>query len=181
MAWGAGWEKLNELARHESVLPAAVDLGPVRMTVESGSVVGELGIVGERLLNDGEIMSEIADHMVGFIRSSIESGTYLALSEATLRRRRYPFNPSRGYGTRGAVGSAQPLVASGALRAGITARSRPGYAAARRGKEWYGFLHDRGVGRVDERHWMQMMTSAQEWIAAVYDEWVGRQVEGDGQ
>lgn len=160
---------------------AAIDFGVVRLEAESANLKGGLDLLAKRIEDDGDIMSEIADAMVGFVRSSIESGTYLALSEATLRRRRYPFNPSRGFGTRGPVGSAQPLVASGAMKAGIVPRSRPGYAAARRGDQWYGFLHDRGVGRVDERHWMRMTTSEQDWVASIYDEWLGRQVEGGGQ
>lgn len=176
------WQELNEAAAVESAIANRwIDFGVVQAKIDYETFMRGVEFTRKNLLDDAPIMSEIAELMVGFVRRSIDDGTYLALTESSIRRRRYPWNPSRGYGTRGAVASSKPLVASGAMRDGILPRSRQGYAAARRGDEWYGFLHDRGVGRVDERHWMQMTTADEAWAASVYDEWLGRQIEGDEQ
>lgn len=157
--------------------PTIVDLGPVQVTIESGSAEQSLGVVTQKLEDDGEVMRDIADRMVLFIQENIRTGQFTPLLPETVERRSYPFNPSRGYGARPATGGGQPLVASGALVTGIQPRSKAGYAAAQRGDEWYGFLHDRGIGRLDRRTFMELKAGHVEEIFIIYDEWVGRAVE----
>lgn len=157
--------------------PTVIDLGPVKVSIESGNAAQSIGLVAERLADDSDVMRDIADRMVLFVQENIRTGQFTPLLPETVARRKYPFNPSRGYGVRPATGGGQPLVASGALVAGIVPRSKAGYAAAQRGDEWYGFLHDRGIGRLDRRTFMELSSGHVDEIFIIYDEWAGRVVE----
>lgn len=158
--------------------PTVIDLGPVKMSIESANAAQGIDLVAERLADDSDVMRDIADRIVLFVQENIRTGQFTPLLPETVARRRYAFNPSKGYGTRPATGGGQPLVASMALLTGIQARSKAGYAAAQRGDEWYGFLHDRGIGRLDRRTFMELKAGHVEEIFAIYDEWAGRVVEG---
>ena len=152
-----------------------IDLGPVRMTVDSSNAMGGTALVSKHLSNDSKVMRVIADRMVQMVRENILEGTFVPLMPETIERRRYPWSGARGYGQRGAIGGSQPLVASRALVDGIEARSKAsgGYAAAQRGMDqWYGFLHDGGLGRLDRRQFMMLSGSQQDEIATIYDDWL---------
>ena len=157
--------------------PTVVDLGLVKISIESSSAAQSLGLVAQKLEDDSEVMGDIADRMVLFIQENIRTGDFTPLLPETVERRRYPFLPAGGLGARMAVGGSRPLVASGALAAGIAPRSKAGYAAAQRGEEWYGFLHDRGIGRLDRRTFMELRQGHVDEIFSIYDEWTGRVVE----
>jgi hypothetical protein len=153
-----------------------VDLGPVKLTVDSTNASGGTELVSQRLSDDSEVMHAIADRMVAMVRENILTGDFTPLLPATIERRKYPFLPARGIGARMAAGGTRPLVAGRSLVDGIVPRSKKGYAAAQRGQdEWYGFLHDGGVGRVDRRTFMELKAGQANTIADVYDDWL---VEG---
>lgn len=159
-----------------------IDLGMVKVTVESTGAAQGIELVSKRLSDDSEPMAKIADRMVLMVRENIQSGDFLALLPATVERRKYPFLPSGGIGARMAVGGSQPLVAGQSLLNGIEARSKKtgGYAAAQRGKEeWYGFLHNGGVGRVDRREFMNLSSGQADEIGQIYEDWILRVVETD--
>lgn len=157
--------------------PTVIDLGPVKLSIESGNAAQGIDLVAVRLEDDSAAMRDIADRMVLFVQENIRTGEFTPLLPETIERRKYPWNPLRGYGDRPAVGGAQPLVASMALLTGIEPRSKAGYAAAQRGDEWYGFLHDRGIGRLDRRTFMELKAGHVEEIYAIYDEWFEGVVE----
>lgn len=157
--------------------PTVIDLGPVKVSIESGSAAQNVELVASRLADDGEVMRDIADRMVLFVQENIRTGQFTPLLPETVERRKYAWSPSKGYGARPATGGGQPLVASGALVSGIQARSKAGYAAAQRGDEWYGFLHDRGIGRLDRRTFMELKSGHVDEIFSIWDEWAGRVVE----
>lgn len=162
--------------------PKVIDLGLVKVTVDSSNAGQKVDLVTKRLSDDSEPMKKIADRMVVMVRENIETGDFLALLPATVERRNYPFLPSGGIGARMAVGGSQPLVAGRSLLNGIEARSKAkgGYAAAQRGKEeWYGFLHNGGVGRVDRREFMSLSSGQVDEIGQIYDDWILRVVETD--
>lgn len=159
-----------------------VDLGPVRLEIDSSNAAQGVGLAAKRIADDSPVMRVIADMMVGFVRENIQTGDFTPLLPETIERRKYPFLPAGGIGARMAVGGSRPLVAGGSLLRGIEARSKAGYAAAQRGKEeWYGFLHDGGVGRLDRRAFMEMTGGQPDRIVTVYDEWQTRQLEDPGQ
>lgn len=157
--------------------PTVIDLGPVKLSIESGNVAQGIDLVTTRLEDDSAVMRDIADRMVLFVQENIRTGQFTPLLPETIERRKYAWSPSKGYGARPATGGGQPLVASGALVSGIQPRSKAGYAAAQRGDEWYGFLHDRGIGRLDRRTFMELKAGHVEEIYAIYDEWFGGVVE----
>ena len=167
-----------------SATTRVVDLGPVRLEVDSDSASQGVGLAAKRIADDSPVMRTIADMMVGFVRENIQAGDFTPLLPETIERRKYPFLPAGGIGARMAVGGSRPLVAGGSLLRGIEARSssRGGYAAAQRGEaEWYGFLHDGGVGRLDRRTFMAMSGGQPDRIVTVYDEWQTRRLEEPGQ
>lgn len=156
------------------------DAGIFSVTVESGNVEGEFGLAVKRLEDDSEVMSGLADYLVDRVREHFDSRSFVAVKPDTIERRRWRFNPANGIGTRGPSGSTRPLVASGGTRDRIRARSRTGYAAAKRGKDdWYLFLHDRGKGRVDTRQVMDLDPSETEHAVRMYDDWLGTVIGGD--
>lgn len=158
--------------------PKVISLGPVTLTVESDNAVQGVELVTKRLEDDSEPMREIADFMVAGVRENILSGTFTPILPETIKRRQYPFFPSGGIGARAAVGGSQPLVAGQSLMNGIVPRSKAGYAAAQRGKdEWYGFLHDGGVGQLDRRTFMELSGGQQDGVVRIYDEWLDGVVE----
>lgn len=162
--------------------PKTFSIGPLSMTIESDNAVQKVEAVSSRLENDSEVMGEIADRMVLFVRENIQNGEFTPVLPETLARRRYPFLPTGGVGARMAVGGTKPLVASGALLDGIEPRSKKsgGYAAAQRGRDqWYGFLHNEGVGRVDRRTFMELRPGHLSEIVDVYDEYLTGVVEED--
>lgn len=159
-----------------------VDLGPVRLEVDSDNAAQGVGVVAKRISDDSPVMKVISDLMVGFVRENILTGDFTPLLPETIERRKYPFLPSGGIGARMAVGGSRPLVAGGSLLRGIEARSKSGYAAAQRGKdEWYGFLQNEGIGRLDRRTFMEMTGGQPDRIVTVYDEWQTRQLEDPGE
>lgn len=158
--------------------PKVISLGPVTVTVESDNAVQGVEVVTQRLEDDSEPMRDIADRMVLFVQENILTGTFTPILPETVKRRKYPFLPAGGIGARVAVGGSQPLVAGRSLLNGIVARSKTGYAAAQRGKdEWYGFLHNEGVGRFDRRTFMDLRQGHADEIVMIYDEWLGQVVE----
>lgn len=162
--------------------PKVISLGPITVTVESDSAVQKVEAVSSRLENDSEVMGEIADRMVLFVRENIQNGEFTPVLPETLARRRYPFLPAGGIGARMAVGGTKPLIASGALLDGIEPRSKKsgGYAAAQRGRDqWYGFLHNEGIGRFDRRTFMELKPGHLSEIVDVYDEYLTDVVEED--
>lgn len=162
--------------------PVTIEMGPVTMMVETDNVVQRLSLAVASLEDDSEVMKVVADRMVAIVQENIQTGEFLPLLPETVQRRKFAFRPTKGAtaGPRGAVSSAQPLVASGALVYGIVPRSKTGYAAAQRGRDqWYGFLHDGGVGRVDRRPFMRLVGSQIDEVARVYDEWLETVVEDD--
>lgn len=162
--------------------PKLIALGPVTIWVEEDNVTQKIGVVTERLEENSEVMKVVADRMVAIVQENIQTGEFLPLLPETVQRRTFAFRPTKGAtaGPRGPVSSAQPLVASGALVYGIVPRSKAGYAAAQRGRDqWYGFLHDGGVGRVDRRPFMRLVGGQVEEVVRIYDEWLETVVEDD--
>jgi len=150
-----------------------IDLGPIKVTVDSTNATGKTEAVSQKLSDDSSVMRIIADRMVQMVRENIQTGDFTPLLPETIERRKYPFLPAGGIGARMAVGGNRPLVAGGSLLRGIEARSKKGYAAAQRGDaEWYGFLHDGGVGRLDRRPFMELRGGQPDAIATIYDEWL---------
>ena len=150
-----------------------IDLGPVKVTVDSTNAIGGIEAVSQKLSDDSAVMRVIADRMVDIVRENILTGQFVPLLPATIARRKYPFLPANGIGARMAVGGSQPLIAGRSLLDRIAARSKKGYAAAQRGEdEWYGFLHDGGVGRVDRRSFMNFSGSQADQIATIYEDWL---------
>lgn len=137
-----------------------LDLGIVRLEIDSGNVEMELGVFAERIANDKETMALMATMMLDMVYTRMMSGDFAPLAEATLERRKYP--ASGPYYSRGATESTKPLYAVGQSAGNLRERFRPGYAAVKRGKDdWWLFLHDRGKGRFDQRQFM-MLSSADE-------------------
>lgn len=160
--------------------PRLVSLGPVTVWVEEDNVTQKIGMVTDRLADNAEVMRVISDRMVEIVRENILTGELTPLRPETIERRKYPFLPSGGIGARMAVGGSRPLVASGSLVRDIEARSKAGYAAAQRGKDqWYGFLHNEGVGRLDRRPFMYMSAPQADEITRIYDDWMTAVVEED--
>lgn len=158
--------------------PRVFSIGPLKIQIESDNATQKLYVVSQRLDDDSEPMRDIADRMVLMVRENIQTGDFTPLLPETIERRKYPFLPSGGIGARMAVGGTKPLVASGALLDGIEARSKAGYAAAQRGKDqWYGFLQNEGVGRVDRRTFMELKAGHLNELTLIYDEWLGDVVE----
>lgn len=160
--------------------PQVLDFGMVKVSIESANLVQGIETISQHLSNDSEVMAVIADRMVAMVRENIQTGQFTPLLPETIERRKYPFNPLRGYGDRPAIGGSQPLVASRALLTGIEPRSKKtgGYAAAQRGKdEWYGFLHDRGIGRLDRRPFMELSSAQADEIARTYEDWLTERFE----
>ncbi len=163
-----------------ALTPKVFSIGPITVTVQSDNAVQGVDVVSQRLDDDSEPMSDIADRMVLMVRENIQDGTFTPILPETIARRRYPFLPSGGIGARMAVGGSKPLVASGALLDGIEPRSKSGYAAAQRGKDqWYGFLQNAGIGRLDRREFMELKPGHFNEITAIYDEWLTRVVDED--
>lgn len=158
--------------------PRLIALGPVTIWVESDNVTQKIGVVTDRLEDNSEVMKVISDSMIAMVRENIQAGEFTPILPETVKRRKYPYLPAGGVGARMAVGGSKPLVAGGSLVNGIAGRSKNGYAAAQRGKDqWYGFLHNEGVGRVDRRTFMEMTGGQADEITRIYDEWLGRVVE----
>lgn len=158
-----------------------IDLGMVKVTVESTGATQGIELVSKHLSNDSVPMQKIADRMVTMVRENILTGTFTPIKQETIERRKYPFLPARGIGARMAVGGSQPLVAGRSLLDRIEARSKAtgGYAAAQRGKdEWYGFLHNGGVGRVDRREFMSLSGAQADELATVYEDWLMERMDG---
>ena len=152
-----------------------IDLGFVQVKVDSTNATGGIEASTKAISDDSTVMRVISDRMVKFVRDNILTGDFMPLLPATVARRKYPFLPLGGIGARTATGGSRPLVAGRSLVDNIAARSKRGYAAAQRGnEEWYGFLHDGGVGRVDRRTFMTFDSSQQDVIADVYEDWLTR-------
>lgn len=145
-------------------------LGPVDITVDSDNTVQEMFALSEALADDKDLMTRQSQKMLGFIQENLRSGLR-PVSAATLERRKYAMNDKTS--PRGPVSSTAPLISSGALLGNLRAYSKQGFASVRRGKqEWYGFLHDLGVGRLDERAFMSLSGSQIESLSGDYDTWV---------
>lgn len=137
-----------------------IDLGIVRLEIDSGNVEMEVGVFAERIANDKETMALMAQMMLDMVYTRMMSGDFAPLAESTLERRKYP--ASGPYYSREAVSSTKPLYASGQSASHLRERFRPGYAAVKRGKDdWWLFLHDRRKGRFEERQFM-MLTASEE-------------------
>ncbi len=161
--------------------PTVIDLGMIKVSIESANAAQGIEAVAAAVGNDSEVMRAIADRMVAMVRENIQTGQFTPLLPETIARRKYPFNPLRGYGDRPAIGGSQPLIASRALIDGIEPRSKKsgGYAAAQRGKyEWYGFLHDRGKGRLDRRPFMGLSSGQADELGAMYEDWLTERLDG---
>ena len=152
--------------------PQVIDLGMVKVSIESANVVQDMEVLSQHLTDDSRPMRIIADRMVAMVRENILTGDFAPLLPETIERRKYAWSPSKGYGARPATRGGQPLVASGALVSGIQPRSKAGYAAAQRGDEWYGFLHDRGIGRLDRRTFMELKAGQADELVGIYEDWL---------
>lgn len=160
--------------------PKVISLGPVTLTVDETNVTQKIGVMVEKMDDDSEIMALVADRLVEIVQDNIENGDFLGILPASGERRKWPFLPEGGIGARMAVGGSKPLVASRSLLNGIVARSKTGYAAAQRGKdEWYGFLHNEGIGRLDRRTFMGFSGAQSDSIVRTYDDRLTAIVETD--
>ncbi len=155
--------------------PQVIDLGVVKVSIESANVVQDMEVLSQHLTDDSRPMRIIADRMVAMVRENILTGEFTPLLPTTIERRKYPFTPARMYGSRENTGGSQPLVAGRSLVDGIEPRSKKsgGYAAAQRGRdEWYGFLHDRGIGRLDRRTFMELKAGQADELVGIYEDWL---------
>lgn len=145
-------------------------LGPIDIEVDSSNTVQEMFVLSEALADDKDLMARLSQKMLGFVQENLRSGLR-PVSAATIERRKYAMNDRTS--PRGPVSSTAPLISSGALLGNLRAYSKQGFASVRRGKqEWYGFLHDLGVGRLDERAFMSLSGSQIESLSSDYDTWV---------
>lgn len=163
--------------------PTTVDFGAVKAEIDASMVEQSLRRTFTLIEDSAEITSLISERMRTMVQENISSGTFIPLKPETIERREYPFHPKKGAGggAREATGSTRPLVASGAMKANIrAAHNATGFAAAIRGKDdWYAFLHDRGVGRLDERKFMTLDAGQEETVYGMYERWVDERMETD--
>lgn len=156
------------------------DFGLFKIRKDIGNLEQELSVISERVEDDSEVMHSIAEYLASCVREHFDTREFIPVKDATIERRRWRFNPTNGIGARGPSGSTRPLVASGGTRDRIRARSRTGYAAAKRGKDdWYLFLHEKGKGRVDFRPVMVSNPAETEHVISMYDDWLGTVIGGD--
>jgi hypothetical protein len=146
-----------------------VNLGPVILEVDASHTVIGLEKFGEDIVNDTDTMAQIATAMQASVRDTIRSGAFQADLPETIERRKYA--KSGPYYSRGPVSGTAPLFASGQMAENIRARSRPGYAAAKRGKDdWWAFLQDRGKGRLDQRQFMVITAEMENYALTLWEE-----------
>lgn len=174
------WQELNDASRTEVAGQAtSLDFGPFQLNLDGRAVEEQLAFVRFSMADDSEIMHEIADYLVAAIRDHF-GRSFTPVKPETINRRRWPFHPANGIGSRAASSSTAPLVASGGTRDRIVPRSRVGYAAAKRGtRDWYLFLHEKGRGRVDQRSVMDLDPDEEEYVLRRYDDWLGTVIEKD--
>ena len=157
-----------------------IDFGLVKIEKDIGNLATEFDVIAKEVQADDEVMHEIADYLVARVREHFDTRAFIPVKPETINRRRWPFHPSNGIGSRAASSSTAPMVASCGTRDRIVPRSRQGYAAAKRGnKDWYLFLHEKGRGRVDFRPTMLLDPDEMLRVESMYDDWLGTVIEKD--
>lgn len=147
-----------------------IRLGPVGVEIDASKTIEELDAIRLALDDDKELTARQGQKMLDFVRDNIRTGQK-AVKASTLERRKYPMSGEPS--PRGAVSSTAPLISSGALLDHLEMHSKKNFSSVRRGKnEWYGFLQDLGVGRLDERSFMAMSSSQVESLFAEREAWV---------
>lgn len=148
-----------------------INYGPISLEIASTSAEQSIDAIVKRLDDDTETTKSIAEMMGAFVRANLIGVSGPALLPATIARKQ-----------RGGW-SAAPLQKTGTLLANINTRSRKHYAAAVRDKGSgsgnarslpFAFMHDMGVGRYEERPFMNMTSAQMEQVFATYDRFVER-------
>ena len=146
----------------------SVDFGLVKLEIDSEGLEVELDVFAKRIAADQETMGLIAGMLRGIVYTKMMSGSFTPVAESTLERRKY--SASSPYYERGPSDSTRPLYAGGQSAGNLRERSRPGYAAVKRGKDdWWLFLHDRGKGRFDQRQFMVLDAGEESRLATFWE------------
>ena len=144
------------------------DFGPFRLEVDSSDVATAMSVFCDRLDNDLEAMGIVAGKLRDIAYTHMLTGDFLPLAPSTIERRKYAFDGA--YGGRGPAQGDKPLVASGGSASRLHSISRKHYAAGARGNmDWYLFLSDRGLGRVDQRQFMFLTEPERQEITDLYE------------
>lgn len=146
-----------------------INLGPITLEIDASHTLTALDKFAEDVQNDKDTMSQIATAMQASVRDTIRSGAFQADLPETIERRKY--GATGPYYSRGPVSSTAPLFASGQMAGNVRARSKEGYAAAKRGKDdFWAFMQDRGKGRLDQRQFMVITPELESFALSLWED-----------